>query len=376
MNHNTQGSYSSRTISIMRLARTENVSPRLFFRMLEIFGNAENALKELPNFALKVGKKQPVEICSTEKIEKELLELEKIGANILTFEDEDYPKLFFHIESPPPIISYKGNKNLLNKDSIAIVGARNSSINGETLAKSIASDLAHKAQMTIVSGLARGIDAAAHNAALPNTIAVLAGGIDNIYPPQNAHLYQKIYNQGLLIAELPLGTKPLMQHFPQRNRLVSGLSLGVVVIEAGKNSGSLITANFALEQGREVFAVPGFPLDPRSKGANKLIKDGAIIVENASDIVENLPQLTQVKTKLQEKPSQPYEILTEGSIEEVSDNMRELILSLLSSTPIHIETLISHSKIPIKIVYRILLELELTEKIVRYPGNTIALILE
>ncbi len=178
----------------MRLARTENVSPRLFFRMLEIFGNAENALKELPNFALKVGKKQPVEICSTEKIEKELLELEKIGANILTFEDEDYPKLFFHIESPPPIISYKGNKNLLNKDSIAIVGARNSSINGETLAKSIASDLAHKAQMTIVSGLARGIDAAAHNAALPNTIAVLAGGIDNIYPPQNAHLYQKIYH--------------------------------------------------------------------------------------------------------------------------------------------------------------------------------------
>jgi DNA processing protein len=341
-----------------------------------MFGTAENALNEIPNFALKIGKKQPIEICSIEKIEKELSALEKIDASILTFEDEDYPRLFFHIDSPPPILSYKGNKHLLNKDSIAIVGARNSSINGETLAKSIASDLAHKAQMTIVSGLARGIDAAAHSAALPNTIGVLAGGIDNIYPPQNANLYQKIHNQGLLIAELPIGTKPLMQHFPQRNRLVSGLSLGVVVIEAGKNSGSLITANFALEQGREVFAVPGFPLDPRSKGANKLIKDGAIIVESAADIMENLPQLSQIKTKLQEKPAQPYEVLTTENTPEVSDNMRDLILSLLSSTPTHIETLISHSKISIKIVYRILLELELAEKIVRYPGNTVALILE
>jgi DNA processing protein len=341
-----------------------------------MFGTAENAIKEMPSFSLRVGKKQPIEICPVDKVEKELSELEKIGAGILTFEDEDYPKLFFHIESPPPVLSYKGNKHLLNRDSIAIVGARNSSINGETLAKSIASDLSHKAQIIIVSGLARGIDAAAHSAALPNTIGVLAGGIDNIYPPQNEHLYHKIQDQGLLIAELPIGTKPLMQHFPQRNRLVSGLSLATVVIEAGKNSGSLLTANFALEQGREVFAVPGFPLDPRSKGANKLIKDGAIIVENAADIIENLPQLVQVKTKLQEKPSQQYEILTTENVPEVCDNMRDLILSLLSSTPTHIETLISHSKIPIKTVYRILLELELAEKIVRYPGNVVALILK
>ncbi len=360
----------------MRLARTENVGPRLFFKMLEMFGSAENALKEMPDFALRVGKKQPIEICPVEKIKKELKDLEEIGGGILTFEDEDYPKLFFHIESTPPVLSYKGNKSLLNKDSIAIVGARNSSINGETLAKSIASDLSHKAQITIVSGLARGIDTAAHSAALPNTIAVLAGGIDNIYPPQNAHLYQKIHNQGLLISELPIGTKPLMQHFPQRNRLVSGLSLGVVVIEAGKNSGSLITANFALEQGREVFAVPGFPLDPRSKGANKLIKDGAIIIESAADVIENLPQLSQIKTKLQENPSHPYEVLTAENIAEVSDDMRNMILSLLSSTPTHIETLVAHSKIPIKAVYRILLELELAEKIVRCPGNTISLILE
>jgi DNA processing protein len=359
----------------MRLARTDNISPRLFFRMIEIFGNAEEALKELPQFLLKSNKKAPIEICSIEKVEQELYELEKIGAKILTFQDKDYPKLFFHVESAPPVLSYKGNKALLNKDSIAIVGARNSSINGETLAKSIASDLSHKAGITVVSGLARGIDAAAHNAALPNTIAVLAGGIDNIYPPQNSALYHKIQEQGLLIAELPIGSKPLTQHFPQRNRLVSGLSLAIVVIEAGKNSGSLITANFALEQGREVFAVPGFPLDPRSKGANKLIKDGAAIVENAADIIENLPQLTQIRNKLQEKNTQQYEILTTEEPLEVSDNERNLILSLLSSTPTHVEDLVFRSKIPIKTVYRILLELELAEQIVRSPGNTISLIL-
>lgn len=375
-NYKLRGSYSSSTIEIIRLARTENVSPRLFFKMLEMFGSAKNALEKIPELALKGGKQRPLEICSIEKVEKELAELEKIEAGIITFEDQYYPKLLFHIDSAPPILSYKGNKHLLNTDTIAIVGARNSSINGEILAKSIAYDLAHKANITIVSGLARGIDAAAHEASLPNTIAVLAGGIDNIYPPQNEHLYNKIQNQGLLIAELPIGSKPLIKHFPQRNRLVSGLSLGVVVIEAGKNSGSLITAHCASEQGREVFAVPGFPLDPRSKGSNKLIKDGAIIIENASDVLENLPQLTKIKSKLQEQSSCNYENLSIQHEEEISDDVRNLILRLLSSSPTSIETLSMHSKISLQTTYRILLELELAGKIVRCPGNSVTLVLE
>lgn len=365
-----------RSIDILRLARTENVSPRLFFRLLELFPNPSDAFEHIAELSARGGRKAPLKVFSLEQAEKELAAVEAFGARIVTFEDATYPKLLLHLEDAPPVLTCKGNLDLFNKDPVAIVGARSASINGKSLARSIARNICAKNNVVIVSGLAKGIDTAAHEGALPSTIAVLAGGIDNIYPQENADLYQRIAEQGVLVAELPIFSKPLVQNFPQRNRIISGLSLGVVVVEAGNNSGSLITARYALEQGREVFAVPGFPLDPRSRGANKLIKEGALIVEEAEDVISNLPSLNKIRDKLQDKD---HMLALQPSLDlssKLGEEARQNILDLLSHSPVSLELVLQAAQMPIQAVYQALLELELAGRVVRHPGNFVARILE
>lgn len=367
--------YDASTIDILRLARSDGISPRLFFKLIEYFGNAGSALEKISEFSLKGGRKKPIKIFSNSEVEKEIEQFNKINAAIVTYNDPRYPKLLLNTTYAPPFLIYKGNIELLNKPSIAIVGARNASMGALTFTRKIVKDLAQiHNPYVIISGLARGIDTVAHEASFPNTVAVLASGIDYIYPPQNKLLYEKIAEEGLLIAELPFGTAPLAQHFPQRNRIIAGITLATIVMEASLKSGSLITARFALEYNREVFAVPGFPLDPRSHGTNKLIKQGANIVESYEDIINNMPLSNNIEN-LSDYNNRYHQItFMPNSYQKITESDRKKILGLLSSTPIEIELLLDHTGISLSNLHTILLELELAEKIIRHPGEKISLI--
>ncbi len=275
------------------------------------------------------------------------------------------------ISDPPPIITYKGNKELLNAKSLSIVGARNASANSRYFTKKLTEDLC-KIGYVIVSGLARGIDTEAHKASLKTgTIGVLAGGIDYIYPLENKQLYEQIAEQGLLIAELKVGAVPLGQHFPQRNRLISGISIGTIIMEASASSGSLITAKYAIEQNREVFAVPGFPGDPRSTGTNKLIKSGAILVETVDDIINNLPKYNQIVEPLEDKIKTAFNPMDIKM--EITNKMRKQIAELISISPTDMSTICEYTSFALPVIYTVILELELAGKIIRYPGNKVAL---
>jgi DNA processing protein len=373
---NKAPSYSDATIDILRLIRSENVGSKTFLHLIKLFGNASAALENIADFSLKGGRSKPIKVFSRQAAEQELDLLYKNKSYLITYKDYNYSELLLQIHDFPPVLSFAGNIELLNsKKIIAIVGARNSSINGRSFANKLAKDLVGNGFIT-VSGLARGIDTAAHTASTENTIAVIAGGIDHIYPPENKKLFTEIIEKGLLIAELPIGSKPLSQHFPQRNRIISGLALATVVIEAGLKSGSLITANFALEQNREVFAVPGFPLDPRCIGSNKLIKDGAYLLESCDDIVSNLTSHDKLKKSLEESASSGnnFKIPTVSLKPDVTDTDRKIILELLSASATSYEALSEESGLAMPIIYTICLELELAGKITRYPGNRISLI--
>ena len=365
--------YDAPTIDIIRLARSDGVSPRLFFKLIKYFGSAKVALERISEFSIKGGRKKPIKIFSETETEKEIEKLNKINAAIVTYNDPRYSKLLLKTTYAPPFLIYKGNIKLLNKPGIAIVGSRNASMGALSFTKKIVKDLIHNPYV-IISGLARGIDTVAHESSFPNTIAVLASGIDHIYPPQNKLLYEKISKEGLLVAELPFGTVPLAQYFPQRNRIIAGLAIATVVMEASLKSGSLITAKFALEYNREVFAVPGFPLDPRSHGANKLIKQGANIVESCEDILNNMPISDNIEN-LSDYDNKYHQItFMPNSYQNITESDRKKILNLLSSTPIEIELLLEHTGISLPSLYTILLELELAEKIVRHPGEKISLV--
>lgn len=368
--------YDEETIDILRLIRSENVGPKTFLSLIKIFGNAKAALENIGEFSVRGGRSKPIKAFSQSDAEKELDLLTRNNAKIISYKSPEYSNLLLQIPDLPPILSYKGNIDLLtHQKCVAIVGARNASVNGRFFAGRLAKELSEQGYIT-TSGFARGIDTAVHHAAPKQTIAVLAGGIDHIYPPENERLYQQLVdNGGLIIAELPVGTSPLGQHFPQRNRLISGLSLGTVIIEASLKSGSLITARYALEQNREVFAVPGFPLDPRCQGTNKLIKDGAYLVESVQDIVTNLPNYEMFKKLLEDSASSGNNFKPLGSeyISQISDNMSKQVTELLSSTPVDFNCLVQQTNLPLQIVYTILLELELAGNIIRYPGNKIAL---
>lgn len=303
--------------------------------------------------------------------ERELEQAQKLGAKFLFFDDKDYPRPLAATSDAPPILYTLGDTSLLNRQSIAIVGARNASASGIKLAKKIASNLGAE-NIVVTSGLARGIDTAAHTAAVnTGTIACLAGGIDNIYPRENTELYTAIAKNGLIVSEMPPTTKPQARHFPRRNRIISGLSSGVLIIEAAARSGSLITARFAADQGRDIFAVPGSPLDPRSAGTNQLLKDGAILVRNADDILQELPSFTDISLMRSEAEQNQEKPIKTSLIE--SEKHQPELMQLLSLNPIHIDEIVRLSG---KSANDVLTELQLMElegKILRHSGSQFSL---
>ncbi|PCJ24489.1 MAG: DNA-protecting protein DprA [Rickettsiales bacterium] len=370
---NKASTYSDETIDILRLIRSENVGSRTYTLLIKKFGSARNALENIGDFSLRGGRSKPIKIFPKSSAEQELEKLRKNGAHLITHKDYNYSQLLAHIPDFPPVISYKGNISLLNSQKIiAVVGARNSSLNSRSFAYKLSKDLVDAGYVT-ASGLARGIDTEVHKASGAKTIAVIAGGIDHTYPPENKKLQEYIEKEGLLLAELAIGSKPLSQHFPQRNRIISGLALATIVIEASLKSGSLITARFALEQGREVFAVPGFPLDPRCMGSNKLIKDGAQLLESSEDVIANVPLY---KKSLEESKTYSNNLKAPAidDAANIASSDRENVRTLLSSMPVTYEMIADETKLSLPIIYTICLELELAGKIVRYPDNKIALL--
>jgi DNA processing protein len=356
----------------LRLSRAENVGPITFYRLIEYYGSADNALKALPELAKRGGKKKPLIAPPLSEIEREYNALRKLGGDILCATEETYPLALSATDDAPPVLSYIGNLELMRRSCIAMVGARNASLNGKKFAAKLAEELGTREQV-IVSGLARGIDTAAHQGALKNgTIAVVAGGIDDIYPEENAKLYEAIKEQGLILAESPLGQKPFAQSFPRRNRIVSGLSKGVIVVEATMRSGSLITARMASEQGRDVYAVPGHPLDPRASGPNHLIREGATLVRSADDIMESLLDFSGQNLREHYFTQNPYDPPAE-SYEEPPENGHDGVLEILSFTPIAVDEILRSCHLSIGALQTILLDLELAGRIKRLPGSKIQL---
>ncbi|MBB4198355.1 DNA processing protein [Rhodoblastus sphagnicola] len=276
----------------LQLIRCDNIGPRSFHKLMLRHGSAAEALAALPAL-IRMGVGRKITIASRESAARELAAAEKIGARYVAFGEADYPQGLVHIEAPPPLICLRGDAGLFARPIVAVVGARNASGAGLTFTERLTRGFG-AAGFVVVSGLARGVDSCAHKAALATgTLGVLAGGLDRFYPPENAGLIEQVAARGAILSEMPLGCEPRGRDFPRRNRLVSGLALGVVVVEAERRSGTLITARFAREQGRELFAVPGSPLDPRTEGTNDLLAEGAFMCRSADDVVERLAPLAR-----------------------------------------------------------------------------------
>lgn len=355
-------------IARIRLIRSERVGPVTYFQLISRYGNAETALSALPDLARRGGGKPP-RMASRADAEREINAVMKAGAQHLFIGQAGYPPLLAELEDAPPVITFKGHSTLFEKPTIAIVGARNASANAVRFARSLAYDLA-QAGITVVSGLARGIDTAAHQGSLEyGTVGVVAGGIDHFYPPENSDLQNRIGNEGALIAEMPPGTTPTARHFPRRNRIISGLSHGIVIVEAAPRSGSLITARFALEQGREVMAVPGNPTDPRAQGCNQLIRDGATLIQSAADIIEAIDPMRGPLDLLATKQGfTPARTVIDASADD-----RHIIENLLGPSPVMVNELIRQSGASAAIVHTILLELELAGRLERHAGGRVSL---
>ena len=359
----------SERLAWLRLARTEAVGPVTFANLVARFGTAEAALAEAPRLAARGGK--PLTLPPEAEIAREVVALEKIGGYFLFSCDAEFPQGLKALDAVPPVIAVLGQAHLLQKEMIAIVGARNASALGRKLAFTLARELG-EAGLGIASGLARGIDAAAHEAALESgTIAVVAGGVDIIYPPENQALYEAIAAQGVIVSEMRLGEQPQARHFPRRNRLISGLSRGVVVVEAAERSGSLITANYALEQGREIFAVPGSPLDPRAKGCNRLLRDGATLTESAEDVLTMLRPMLGAGFSDPGGGSPPAAPQAAG-LEAEADRIRARVEEALGPSPVAVDELIRQLGAPPAVVLTVLLELELAGRCARHPGNRVS----
>lgn len=361
-------------INWLRLLRSENVGAVTFRQLINQFGGAEAALAALPELSQKGGRHKPIKICSYEQAKKELAAAHKLGSQLIAMGENDYPPWLNALDNPIPLIYVKGQINLVQQPIIGIVGARNGSAIGQKFTRIIASELGREG-FVIASGLARGIDTSAHQASLDTgTIAVLAGGLNITYPPENAELQKQISETGLLISECPPGFKPRGQDFPRRNRIISGLSVAVLVIEAAARSGSLVTARFALEQGREVFAVPGNPLDPRAVGTNNLIKNGANILTKAQDVIDIVaPILGRSANRQQGELNMSSIELQPMNYDDITLSDRERIIQALSPTPIDIDEIIRHTEIEARIVHIILLELDLAGRLERHGGQMISL---
>jgi DNA processing protein len=357
----------------LRLARSENVGPITFFALLERFGGAEAALAALPELARRGGRGRSIAITPRAVAERELAALDRLGARLIGRDEPDYPRPLAAIADAPPLIIVRGHLHLLARRAVALVGARNASANGMRLAGLFAAELG-RAGLVVVSGLARGIDGAAHKGALDTgTIAVVGGGADVVYPPEHAALSEEIVARGALLTEMPPGTEPQARHFPRRNRIIAGLSRGVIVVEATLQSGSLITARLALEQGREVFAVPGSPLDPRARGPNDLIRQGAVLTESAADVLAALDRGEPERVS-EPRPEAGYRAPPPRPPDEAElDAARPLIRRLLGPTAVSTDELIRLSRLTPALVVTILLELELAGRLERQPGGIVVL---
>ncbi len=352
----------------LRLIRTTNIGPVSYRQLLSRFETATMALAALPDLASK-GKGKQFEIASEREISREFAAAKSLDARHIFLGETDYPALLSHVENAPPVMLVKGDAALLKRDCVAIVGARNASASACRFARSLAHDLADQG-FAVVSGLARGIDTAAHVGALSGgTVAVLGGGIDIIYPPENGDLHRKIGENGLLIAEQPPGTEPRARHFPYRNRIIAGLSLGTVIVEAAPKSGSLITARLAADMGREVMAIPGSPLDPRSQGCNQLIREGATLVQFAADIIELLRPLDVRSTHFVPPTHEAFQ----PSLQLVSKGERDAVTSLLGMNFVQVDELARQSGSDLPVVQTVLLELELAGKLERGAGGKVRL---
>jgi DNA processing protein len=353
----------------LRLAGTEHVGPISFFQLIDRFGSAGEALAALPTLARRGGRSGAPKSPSITEARTQVEAIKAAGGRWIAAVEPDYPALLREIADPPPLISVIGRADLLGKRSVAVVGARNASANGRRLARDLALDLA-AAGLVVVSGLARGIDAMAHDGALSGgTVAVVAGGADVVYPEENRPLHERIQAVGLIVAEMAPGTVPQARHFPRRNRIISGLSLGTVVVEAAERSGSLITARFALEQGREVFAVPGSPLDPRARGCNALIREGATLVETAEHVLEGLGRPTEARDAAPKRSAESAPAADEAAV----DQARSTVLGLLGPSPLPVDELIRQCHMSAPAVLAVLLEAELAGRLDRHPGNQVSL---
>ncbi len=369
----------------LRLCRTDTVGPVTFYALLRRFGSAAAALDALPRLS------RPVAAMIRREAEAELAAIERLGGRLVCWGEPLYPEALAAVEDAPPVLTVLGRPEklpgLILAPMVAVVGARNASANGRRLARDLAAGLG-EAGIVVVSGMARGIDAAAHLGALETgSVAVVAGGVDIVYPEENRGLYEALAHDGAVLAELPLGSEPQARHFPRRNRIISGIALGVVVVEAAAKSGSLITARFALEQGREVFAVPGSPLDPRSRGANDLLRNGATLTETAADIIGQLGPLLEGRPPIGEiAPAQPrlalrpppppralMPAMSAPGAPVSEDAALDLIVEKLSPTPVAVDELVRQCQLSAASVATLLLELELAGRIERHPGNLVSL---
>ena len=376
----------------LRLIRSENVGPRTFRTLLAHCGSAGAALAALPGFARRGGAARPVRICPREEAERELAAAARMGITFAALGEDGYPARLAAIDDPPPLLAVRGDAVVLHAPMIAMVGSRNASAAGVKMAERLARELG-AAGLTVVSGLARGIDAAAHRASLATgTVAVLAGGHDRVYPPEHAPLVEALIRNGAAVSEMALGYEPRGRDFPRRNRLISGLALGVIVVEAAHKSGSLITARMALEQNREVFAVPGSPLDPRAEGSNALIKQGAIMTTEADDVLAVLRPILGTRGA----PTGRDDLFAEDTAVEPpmpdgggtvrdrsggalagpdpSAEARARVMALLGPTPVTTDDLIRLSGASATVVQMALLELELAGRLTRQQGGRVALV--
>ena len=348
----------------LRLIRTPGVGPVTYRQLLARFGTPAAALAALPDLARRGGGRPVVPDAAAAMREMETVA--RLGARHLFLDDGEYPPLLAQLDDAPAVVTVRGDPTLAARPAVALVGARNASAAACRFARQLAHDLAARGA-TVVSGLARGIDSAAHQGALPATIAVVAGGIDVVYPPENAALQDRIAADGLLIAEMPPGVEPRARHFPHRNRIIAGLSLGTVVVEAAPRSGSLITARLAGEAGREVMAVPGHPADPRAAGCNGLIRDGATLVQNADDVME---QLRPIDPRAVRAPAAAWDAAPPS---DATDQDRRRLAGLLGAVAVPVDELVRQSALPPATVQIVLLELELAGRLERHAGGRVSL---
>jgi DNA processing protein len=361
-------------IAWLRLIRSDNVGPVTFRQLVNRFGSAGAALDALPGLAQRAGAR--TRIASRAEAEDEIAATRKMGGRIIGSGEPDYPPLLHYISASPPVLTIAGGQQVDWSKTVGVVGARNASAAGQKMTRLLAGDLGASGYV-IVSGLARGIDAAAHGASLSTgTVAVLAGGLDRIYPDENIPLAERIVAEGgAVLTEMPLGWEPRARDFPRRNRLISGLSLGVVVVEAAKRSGSLITARLALEQNRDVFAVPGSPLDPRAEGANHLIQQGAKLVTSAADIIDSLAEADPSRRQVLEPDWEPDFGAGETAFPDSppSPDDRGRLIEALSPTPIEVDALIAGTGLPVATIQTLLFELDLAGRLAWSAGQLVAL---